>query len=605
MFAPYFLFALCWSICLGSVAAGAAPLNSNLQIRNAPAKPSPETLWAIRRGLSSAVAVKNVTTFKGNTSLDSSWDGAVLFHYEDGAEKGNNLSVSASVDIICTTCYIKGLASVQFTIDGGFNFSEAVGTVKTEIGEEVTNITNTVVDYIKDSAKNVTQSVITGDFDGFDFPPFDVDFDIDIPKLPECNLKFQFDGLELYMEIDTILSGSATYTLNLYTSNTPIGFAVGKELLVGVVFSIDLIISVDAEIDISTGFHIQLNDGIAIDIHMFDHDVSSITFNGGNFEFLPVTLVGADLILTAILRLGIRSGLEFSTPTSFIGGIPVKFSTGIEAGVWADVAKLVTNVTAAPDREDCPLQVVEEYTMLVGANAGASLAIGEHSWGPEPSTQVPIWYTTLVDICAGAKTTAAAAAVTSVAVVGRDEGMTTTVTVVTQTAIVCLSTGLVECPASLQSAVKNVVTSTLIAPVPVGTAEAFPTTTVDAVVRTKAFGTGAKEIGATTGSPVSYVPTVSSTTTTSEPTSSGSTSARTDDNIIEGKTKGVSNKVIIGVSVGLGLPVLILIIAACFYCYKRQRYTPVQMTESPYIGGKSNFGTPESDNSGFDVAHRG
>jgi hypothetical protein len=80
MFAPYFLFALCWSICLGSVAAGAAPLNSNLQIRNAPAKPSPETLWAIRRGLSSAVAVKNVTTFKGNTTLDSSWDGAVLIH---------------------------------------------------------------------------------------------------------------------------------------------------------------------------------------------------------------------------------------------------------------------------------------------------------------------------------------------------------------------------------------------------------------------------------------------------------------------------------------------------------------------------------------------
>lgn len=79
------------------------------------------------------------------------------------------------------------------------------------------------------------------------------------------------------MEIDTILSGSATYTLNLYTSNTPIGFGVGKDLLVGVVFSIDLIISVDAEIDISTGFHIKLNDGIAIDIHMFDHDVSSIT----------------------------------------------------------------------------------------------------------------------------------------------------------------------------------------------------------------------------------------------------------------------------------------------------------------------------------------
>lgn len=119
--------------------------------------------------------------------------------------------------------------------------------------------------------------MLSGNFGDVDFPPFDVDFDIDLPKLPGCNLTFQFDGLELYMEIDTILSGSATYTLNLYTSQTPMGFSVGKDLLVGVVFSIDLIISVEAEVDISSGFHIQLNDGIAIDIHMFDHDISSIT----------------------------------------------------------------------------------------------------------------------------------------------------------------------------------------------------------------------------------------------------------------------------------------------------------------------------------------
>lgn len=80
MFKSYFLFALCWAICLSFVDAGVAPLNSNLQIRNAPATSSSETLWAIRRALSSAAAVKNDTTFKNSTSLDKNWDGAVLFH---------------------------------------------------------------------------------------------------------------------------------------------------------------------------------------------------------------------------------------------------------------------------------------------------------------------------------------------------------------------------------------------------------------------------------------------------------------------------------------------------------------------------------------------
>ncbi|KFY86540.1 hypothetical protein V498_07463 [Pseudogymnoascus sp. VKM F-4517 (FW-2822)] len=170
-------------------------------------------------------------------------------------------------------------------------------------------------------------------------------------------------------------------------------------------------------------------------------------------------------------------------------------------------------------------------------------------------------------------------------------------------ATVCLSAGLVNCPVSLQSAVKNVVTSTLIVPEPVGNEEAFPTTTNDAVVRTVAFGVGAKEMRATTGSPVSYVPTTSSTTT-SKPTSSGSTSTGTDDTILEGETRGVGNNVIVGVSVGVGVPVLILIIAGCVYCYRRKRYAPVQMMETVFGGGKSNFGTLESDNSGFEVGGR-
>jgi hypothetical protein len=111
----------------------------------------------------------------------------------------------------------------------------------------------------------------------FAFPPLNLTFDMDVPNIPQCDLRFQFDGMELYMEIDTILSVGATYTLNLYTSESLIGVSVGEDLLIGVVFSVDLILSVEDEIDISSGFHIQLNDGLAIDIAMFDQNVSSIT----------------------------------------------------------------------------------------------------------------------------------------------------------------------------------------------------------------------------------------------------------------------------------------------------------------------------------------
>ena len=79
MLVSYFMFALSWATGLSFVAAGLAPLNSNLQIRNAPGTSSSDTLWALRRTLSSAATLKRDTVFKNSTSLDTSWDGTVLF----------------------------------------------------------------------------------------------------------------------------------------------------------------------------------------------------------------------------------------------------------------------------------------------------------------------------------------------------------------------------------------------------------------------------------------------------------------------------------------------------------------------------------------------
>jgi hypothetical protein len=477
------------------------------------------------------------------------------------------------VEIVCTTCYIKGTATAQFTISGNFNFSQAFHNVTSEVETEADNITMTAVDYVENYVKSAITSATSDGFkiDDFDFPPIQIDFDIDVPDIPECELQFQFDGMELYMQIDTIISSGATYTLNLYTSKTPIGFTVGEDLLIGVVISVDLILSVEAEIDISSGFHIQLKDGVAINIPMFSQDVSSITFNGGNFEFLPVTIQSAGVVLTALLRVGVKAGLELSTPTKTVDGLSLKFSTGLEVGVWADVAQFVTNVTAAPagNGSTCELPVVEEYSFLLGANAGATLALGEHTWGPTPNTQIPIWYTTLLDACAvtGSATAAASAAATTIA--ARDDLTTTTTsTEITYTATACLSTGLVNCPVSLQSTSKNTVTKTLVTAVPSGSEVTFPATVQNTVVSTVAFGTNIQEISATSGSPVSYVPTPSSRSSS----------------VIDGETGGVSNKVIIGVSVGVGVPVLITIVAVCIYCCKRKRSAPIQRAEPTYVG---------------------
>lgn len=577
--------ALTWAAALSAVTATIS--SPSIQVREVPGASSADTLHALRRSLVEIGSQKRDTELKNSTTLNKSWDGATLLSIKEQKDTKTNVTLSVGVDITCTTCYISGVATAEFSVKGDFNATQAIQNFTNEVHDEITNITDTAIDGIQDYFSDVFHNFEDGiDLDDFDFPPINFTFNVDMPDIPECNLKFQFDGLELYMMLDTVLSGGATYNLNLYTSNTPIGISAGKDLFLGVVFSVDLVLSVDAEIDISSGIHIKLEDGVGLDMTLFGQNVSSITFNGANFEFLPVTVESAGGILKALLRVGVKAGFELETPKVIIPS--TTFSTGASAGVgvsiWADIAELVTNITAVPegDDEDCILRVEQTYQFGLGAAAGATLAIGPETWGPAPSTNIPIFYTTLADICAiQGRTTATTTASTAAITARADEDLeTTTLTKeVTFTGTGCETTGLVNCPATMQTTTKVTSTLTHVTVIPAGSEATFPETAGTGVATPVPFGTNMKAIDATTGSPTSYTP----PPPTSSVTSISGNSGPTPEHPL-GEVHGVDTRVIIGVSVGVGVPVLAAIIIGIFCCQKRRKYAPVSRTEPVYLG---------------------
>ncbi|OTB02076.1 hypothetical protein M426DRAFT_62913 [Hypoxylon sp. CI-4A] len=557
------LVALSWAAGFGAVLAITPSPNVELGVRDAPGASSVDTLHALRRSLINLKAQSRDTELKNSTSLDKSWDGATLLSIADSANTKGNVTLSGAVDITCTRCYIKGNAIAQFSIDGDFNATQALQNFTGEVGDEILNTTNQVIDSIEDYFPTVVHNLEDGfDLDDFDFPPVNISFNVDVPDIPECHLQFQFDGLELYMLLDTVLSAGATYNLNLYSSKTPIGVASGSDMFIGVVFSVDLILSVDAEIDISSGIHIQLEDGVGIDMTLFGQNVSSITFNGANFEFLPVTVESAGGLLKGVLRIGIKAGFELETPGVAIPSLSfsTKASAGVGVSVWADLAEFATNITVAPegDEDDCALKVEQTYQFGLGAAAGATLALAGETWGPAPATNIPIFYTTLVDICAiqgrTQTTTAATAAITA----RDDEDLTTTTLTkeVTFTGTGCLTTGLVNCPESSQTTTKVTSTLTHITAVSSDEEATFPETTGTTVAAPVSFGSNVKSIEATTGSPVSYTPPPPPTASS---TSSGDASVSSDHPL--GEVGGVDKRIIIGVSVGVGVPVIAALIA--------------------------------------------
>ncbi|KAH8734379.1 hypothetical protein BGZ61DRAFT_442472 [Ilyonectria robusta] len=593
------LFCSMWGLVLALWIASATgsstppPSPAFFRTRNAPRASAADTVRLLRRTLSGLSLDERSTSQENSTSLNKSWDDAVLFTYsqEDDVEtKTGNASTSTGVEITCTTCYIKGTANARFTVAGDFNSSQAFHNFTEEVKTEIEDLGAAAVDYIETYIDKVAGNFSDGvDLDDFNLPPIDLDFDINLPEIPECQLQFRFDGLELYMLIDTVLSAGATYTLNLYTSNTPIGFAVGKNLEIGVIFSIDLILSVDGEIDISTGFHIKLEDGVTLDISMFSKDVSSVEFNGGQFEFLPVTIESAGVVFKAILRLGVQAGFEITSPEISVASVSVAdASVGVEVGVYANVAEFITNVTASFDEDsDCMLQVEESYQLALGAMAGASVAIGDNTWGPVPETQVPIYYTTLASACAiQRRTTATSSSITSatseaikVRDDGDDDGMTTTTisTKVVYVGVGCVSEGLVNCPASLQTTTKFTTTKTLVTVIPTDSDASFPESTQTTALGTVPFGSGAQKLLVTSGSPVSYVPPPPPTTSSTSSASSGS--GKDQDSIADGKDGGVPKRIVVGVSVGLGVPALVGVIAAIFFLIRRRKNSAVEKGE--------------------------
>ncbi|KAH8899151.1 hypothetical protein GQ53DRAFT_837056 [Thozetella sp. PMI_491] len=608
--------ALVWALGLASVAAGdvSSGMVPAYRVRSAPGMSDMDTIMNIHRALSQAAIEKRDTLLKNTTSISKAWNDAILYKHDFDTKKnvaGGNLSASASVSISCKTCYTKANLTAELAFGSGFNISSTLKNLTQEVKQEAKNITGqalTLVEGVFDEIGDIVEDFFDDgevDLDHIQFPTVPFDFNIDVPEIPDVTLKFTFDEIEVYMELEAALSAKATYEMNLYTSKTEAGIKINDDLLLGVVAVVDLIIDAHAEIDISSGFHLKLNDGLSLTLAMFSKNTSDINFPGGQFEFLPVTISTDGAVLSATLRVGIHAGIAFKTDELSVFGHSIGIGAGVELSAFANVANFITNITAAPisigarEEDKCALNVAEYYEFAIGGAVGATVNVGTKTWGPMPDTTTPIFYTTLAEACASKKTqtTTASATTTSAPKMVRQDGQALVTKTISTTEVfsgqVCSIPGLINCPASLQQTTTFPTVRTLVTAVPANVDPTFPPTTFDAVSSTKDFGRGAKDVSSSAGAPTSYTPPPTSTASGTTGIIPQATAAIGDavhaaEGWLNGSTGGVSNKIILGVSVGVGVPVLIgLISLVCCLC-RRRKYAPVPRNEGGG-GGVTNI----------------
>lgn len=192
--------------------------------------------------------------------------------------------IKAVVDIVCTTCYIKGTATAQLITSDDFNLTQALEQFISSVENDITTITDEVVSDLETWAEGLEGDFVqalkhdnaTEFIDGLTFPTLNgTNFDIELPPIPKAQLTFRLDGVDIYVALNTNLS-AASYTFTIYEPATPVGIHTDDGFL-GIFFKVDLILSSTAPLDMSSGFHIKLNDGFAIDIPLFSNKVSKIT----------------------------------------------------------------------------------------------------------------------------------------------------------------------------------------------------------------------------------------------------------------------------------------------------------------------------------------
>ncbi|KAG8355394.1 hypothetical protein FVEN_g6874 [Fusarium venenatum] len=252
-----------------------------------------------------------------------------------------------------------------------------------------------------------------------DVPPFDIDVDIELPDFFEAILKFQFDRVELDVELEATFTGGMTYRINLLKTRGMHIKIVGY-IFMGLIFPSTSYL-VEAELTIKSGFHVKLDDGILLKMVPFAEDVSDMVFN-----------------------------------------------------------------------------------------------VGGSSWGPTASTEIPIF---------------------TASVTANDDDDLETTTLTRQKIlrnIACLTAGLLDCPASLQTALKTFITESLVTVLSSGEDAIWPMMTGSVTCSPIEFGDNVKEMVTANGKPITYT--------------GGGDNDNDDDSVFHQKSGGVSNAIIVGVS---------------------------------------------------------
>lgn len=193
----------------------------------------------------------------------------------DNDDDDDNSLIAPKIEIVSTKCYVNALATAELKFGPDYNISEALEDTLDELGDVIFNISKAAAHWVGEFIDETVEDIFTFDFKDTTYPPFNVTLDVDIGSDKDVSLEFSFEEFELFMQVRTMLENGSSLIIPLYEPSSPMTFGV-VELGFGVFFTVDLILDVERPLDMTSGIHLKLDDGVSFSIDLFGDTPSDI-----------------------------------------------------------------------------------------------------------------------------------------------------------------------------------------------------------------------------------------------------------------------------------------------------------------------------------------
>lgn len=180
----------------------------------------------------------------------------------------------------------------------------------------------------------------------------------------EPTIKIGLGGVKAYVELDLSASAGIQESIQLFASpELSIDLLEILKVELGVAFALDLVLEVDAKVDLSAGFYLSFDDSAFVEVSLLTKDVVDVSLDGLTAHALPIAVAaGVDLSAAITLQVGLRlrSQIHVGAGVDLVG-----IDVGAEAviAIWVNLFDYTAVLIST---EDCLLSIKEDFALAIG-----------------------------------------------------------------------------------------------------------------------------------------------------------------------------------------------------------------------------------------------